>query len=114
MIAVIAMIAATATLGAGLKLEVNAAELATVQIRTGSSWSGPVMDSGLDMVTYDGHSDRDIQIECDYGSVFGYSVVIQKMQDSGFLTVNIVKDGSVIDTGTTSAAYGLVTLAGSC
>jgi hypothetical protein len=43
-----------------------------------------------------------------------YSVVVQKMEDWGHTTVSVVQDGRTLDSKSTSADYGVVSLAGNC
>jgi hypothetical protein len=83
-----------------------------VQIQTGQHWSGSILDSSVTSITHDGLGYRDIPMKCDKGGIF--SVVFQKEDDYGTLTVSVVQDGKVLKTGTTNAAYGLVSLAGTC
>ena len=97
---------------------VNAAsDIATVVIKSNKPWSGSIMDSGFDSATRAGSGDSSISIDCSQ-SMKIYSLAIQKQDEydrpSGYLTVSVVQDGVTLDTGSTNAMYGMVTLAGNC
>lgn len=93
----------------------DAQSVTTLQIRTGSNvhWSGSILDGSFDSTSYEGQGNKDFTLDCS-GAMGIYSLVIQNMGENGVLTLNVVQDGSVIDTGTTSAAFGLVMLSGNC
>ena len=61
-----------------------------------------IEDSGLDMQSYDGSGNRDIVIDCSQG-IGIYSMNVQKAGEYGTVTMSVVKDGSILDTGKTSA-----------
>jgi hypothetical protein len=73
------------------------------KVVSNTSWSGPVGNS-----TKSGTGNASFDISS------GDGAVIQKETTSGTLTVKIVSDGifgeSVIDEGTTTAAYGIVSV----
>jgi hypothetical protein len=75
------------------------------------------MDSGFDSATREGSGDSSISIDCSQ-SMKIYSLAIQKQDEydrpSGYLTVSVVQDGVTLDSGSTNAMYGMVTLAGNC
>lgn len=85
---------------------------AVVQINSNTKWSGSILDSSFDSATKDGHGNANIPIVCtSYGI---YSLVIQKQTESGTLTVSVIQDDKTLDSKSTTAAYGLVSLAGNC
>lgn len=86
---------------------------ATVLIQSNTKWSGSIMDSGFDSSTRDGSGDTSIPIDCSQ-SMKIYSLALQKHDEGGYLTVSVVQDGVTLDKGSTTAAYGMVTLAGNC
>ena len=107
-----------AIVSAGIATNVNAASgTATVVIKSNKPWSGSIMDSGFDSATRAGSGDSSISIDCSQ-SMKIYSLAIQKQDEydrpSGYLTVSVVQDGVTLDTGSTNAMYGMVTLAGNC
>lgn len=95
---------------------VNASSQAIVKVESNTGWLGSIMDSGFDSATQQGQGNANIPIECDSGIFVAgiYSLFIQKQGEGGMLTISVVKDGTVLDTATTSAAYGVVTLTGNC
>ena len=80
------------------------------------NWSGSIMDSEFTMASRDGRGDETIPITCNEGAynLGMYSLTIQKMEESGTLSVAVVQDGQVLKKTSTSAAYGVVSLAGEC
>jgi hypothetical protein len=85
---------------------------AVLLIYSDSSWSGSILDSGLDSATRDGSGDGKIPILCQSNGI--YSLVLQKQSSSGYLAVAIIQDGKLLGAKSTSAPYGLVSLAGNC
>jgi hypothetical protein len=80
------------------------------------AWSGSIMDSEFRSYSIEGYGDETIPITCNEGQ-YGlgtYSLAIQKMEESGTLSVAVVQDGQVLKETSTSAAYGVVSLAGEC
>ncbi len=85
---------------------------AIVKIHSNTKWSGSILDSSFDSATKDGHGDASIPIVC---TTFGiYSLAIQKQTDFGGLMVSVIQDNQTLDTKSTKAAYGVVTLSGNC
>lgn len=80
-------------------------ETATIRIQSDTSWSGSLgtLESSRSV---DGSGSQDFQLS---GDVF--SAVIQKNSETGYLTVSIVVDGVVKVTETTTAEYGVVSVA---
>jgi len=78
-----------------------------VRITTSGSWSGSI--GSIDQSTYDGAGDKTIDVKDVSGGIL--VAVIQKQGgDSSELKVEILKDGKVIKEGSTTAAYGVVTV----
>lgn len=119
MISTMLMAALTiAIVSAGMIANVNAASgTATVVIKSNRAWSGSIMDSGFDSATRDGSGDDSIPIDCSQ-SMKTYSLAIQKQDEyeqmPGYLIISVVQDGVTLDSGSTNAMYGMVTLAGNC
>jgi len=99
-----------AIVGIGMTASVNAA---TLEIKSDTKWSGSIMDSGFDMATQDGSGNQNFEVDCSQGMKI-YSATIQKHDESGFITASLIQDGNVLDSKTTTAAYGLVSIAGTC
>ena len=87
-------------------------DTAFAEIDSEGSWSGSILDTGFDSATKEGSGSNTIAFACTSGGI--YSLVFQKQQEGGSLTVKVVKQGNVLDEGSTTAAYGLVTLSGHC
>jgi len=85
---------------------------AVVLIYSDTSWSGSVLDSSDDSATRDGTGNSKILIQCTNNAI--YSLTMQKQTDFGYLTVVIIQDGKILDSKSTSANYGVVSLAGNC
>jgi hypothetical protein len=86
--------------------------IATVQIKSTTIWSGSILDSSFDSATEEGRGNKNFTIVCD---TFGiYSLAFQKQIEKGGLYVSVIQDGNILDSKSTTAPYGMVTLAGSC
>ena len=72
------------------------------------------MDSGNDFTTTDGSKMKTLNFECVQGPLSTYSVSVQKQTESGYLGLFLIQNGSIIDKGTTTAQYGMVSLTGEC
>jgi hypothetical protein len=83
-----------------------------VIITADGDWSGAIQDSDFNMRSVDGSGDESFSIRCDSGGI--YSVSFQKMEESGELTVAVVQDGDVLKESSTTADYGVVSVAGEC
>jgi hypothetical protein len=85
---------------------------AIVKIHSNTKWLGSILDSSFDSATKDGTGDANIPIVCtSYGI---YSLMIQKQTATGSLMVSVIQDNQTLDSKTTKAAYGVVSLAGNC
>lgn len=106
-IAVVVVIALIA-LGSGGTSNSNAATGYQVKITTDGSWSGSIATSD-GTTSYDGTGDKVIDVTNDTSQIV--SAVIQKSGGgSDNLKVEVIKDGQVVKTGNTEAAYGVVTV----
>jgi hypothetical protein len=72
------------------------------------------MDSENDFTTIDGTNTRTLEFECTPGSSSTYSVSVQKQTESGLLLLEFLQGGPIIDKGSTTAQYGIVSLSGEC
>lgn len=91
---------------------VAASDQANVIIDSNTKWSGSILDSSFDSATKAGYGDARIPIVC---TSFGiYSLAIQKQTSSGTLAVSVIQDNQTLDSKSTTAAYGMVTLSGNC
>ena len=79
----------------------------TIQIQSDTNWSGSIGADGNSR-TVEGSGSRNFQVS---GTIA--SAAIQKRTDYGFLTVSIIRNGLVLASQTTTAAYGVVTVASS-
>lgn len=87
-----------------------------IHINTNGPWSGSIMDSEFRSYSVEDYGDETIPITYNEGQ-YGlgtYSLAIQKMEESGTLSVAVVQDGQVLKETSTSAAHGVVSLAGEC
>ncbi len=78
-----------------------------VQIIYDGAWSGSINTDGTGQ-SVDGSGNKDIDIPSNVNIV---AAVIQKSEDnSQTLTVNILKDGKIVKSASTSASYGVVSI----
>jgi len=85
---------------------------AFAEIDTDTGWSGAVAGSDFTSSTKEGSGTNTIAFPCSFGGI--YSVSFQKQTEGGTLDVKIVKKGTVLKEQSTTAAYGVVSLAGQC
>lgn len=77
------------------------------------NWQGSVLGTDSKSESKEGAPGMStIAFQCKEFGIF--STVIQKMGEDGTLRVKVVRNGNVLRDGTTSAPYGLVSLAGQC
>lgn len=79
-----------------------------------TTWQASIMDSGNDFTTMDGQGRRTLDFECVPGSFSTYSVSVQKQTESGAIFLALWQNGYYIDSGATTAQYGIVSLSGEC
>ncbi len=93
---------------------------AWLMIFSNQDWSGAVMDSSGDSETID-RASSDITedgveglkiFECVPGGI--YSISFQKGTDQGYMDLVLIKAGEILDEGSTTADYGVVSLSGVC
>ena len=85
---------------------------AALIIYSNTEWSGSIMDSSFGSSTVDGSGDKRVEFQCTIGGI--YSLAFQKHNADGYLFANVIQDGKVLDGRTTTAEYGMVTIAGHC
>ncbi len=85
---------------------------AALIIYSDSDWSGSIMDTSYGSSTIDGSGDKRIEFQCTSGGT--YSLAFQKQNAEGYLFANVVQDGKLLNVKTTTAEYGMVTMAGNC
>jgi hypothetical protein len=85
---------------------------ALLVIHSNTGWSAVVQDSDLVQESVDGFGSRSIAFECNTFGIFSH--VVQKSTDTGVLNVYVAQNGQIIKQANTGAAYGIVSIAGSC
>ena len=85
--------------------------LVEIQVEHSMVWFY-MLDSSFDSATKDGSGDAIIPIVCTCYGI--YSLAIQKQSSTGSLMVSVIQDNKTLDTKSTDAAYGIVTLSGNC
>ena len=81
-----------------------------VKVTYDGQWSGSIMDGEGTSQSFDGTGPETIDVEGDSWSMV--STTFQKRDiGSGKMTVEIIKDGKVAKSGSTSAQYGVVSVA---
>jgi hypothetical protein len=77
------------------------------------NWHGSVLGSDLVSRSYEDNKNNTIVFPCQDGGV--YSLTVQKaFDDMGALTIQVVKQGIVLNEGTTEEPYGVVSIIGRC
>jgi len=75
-----------------------------IEITSDTSWSGSIGADGSSR-TIEGYGNENWKVT----GIIAVAV-IQKQTEYGFLTVRILRDGTVLDSQTTTAAYGVVSV----
>jgi hypothetical protein len=83
-----------------------------MEIDSDTNWQGSVLDSSMKSETKAGSGEETIPFECSPSGT--YSLAMQKQTEDGSLRIKVVKNGDVLKEGSTSAPYGIVSLAGPC
>lgn len=78
-----------------------------IQIQSNTSWQGAIGNQGAQR-SVQGSGNGNFQLQ---GTIVSAS--IQKTAESGWLTVSIIRNGVVVTSQTTTAAYGVVTVTAS-
>lgn len=76
-----------------------------VQVVSDGDFTGAIGVNGS-VTSYDGSGTQTYDI----GDASIVSAAFSHLEDSGTLTVNIIDNGEIVQTGTTSAAYGVVSI----
>jgi hypothetical protein len=85
---------------------------AILLVYSDSSWSGTVMDTTFSSATDEGFGDKRVEFACSSGGV--YSIVFQNHDSSGYLLLAVLQNGKLLNTKSTVADYGVVSLSGRC
>jgi hypothetical protein len=93
---------------------INNPNKAYLMIVSSTTWQASIMDSGNDFTTIDGTKIKTLEFECTPGFLSTYSVSVQKQIESGLLLLELLQGGDIIDKGSTTAQYGIVSLSGEC
>ncbi|HET6458958.1 MAG TPA: CFI-box-CTERM domain-containing protein [Nitrosopumilaceae archaeon] len=96
-----------------LKNNPNTGDKAMLLIYSNTDWSGALDDSTLGSATIDGSGNRKIPFECS-GSNGIYSTAFQKQSEEGYLILAVIQNGKLLNSKSTSAQYGVVSVAGNC
>jgi len=86
----------------------------TVGIAYGGNWILTAMEGNFEMVQYSGSGVSAIPYDCSRNPDYIYSIVGQKEDESGKITVFLFKNGIMIDTETSEKPYGTVAMASVC
>ena len=84
-----------------------------ILIESDTHWEGSILDSSHGYTLTGSYGDARFDIDCD--RIRGlYSVVFDKTSKYGNLTISLVKNGTVLDTQTTTDSFGGVQIPGNC
>ena len=98
---------------AGVKEETVTQLSQYIVIKSNTNWAGSVIDSSPDYTTRGSYGDAKFDIDCSHG-LGPFSVVFDKKAVFGNLTVSLVRNGTVLDTQTTTDSFGGVQISGNC
>ena len=98
---------------AGVKEETVTPLQQYVIIKSNTNWEGSVIDSSPDYTATGSYGDAKFDIDCNRGPG-PFSAVLDKKSAFGNLTVSLVRNGTVLDTQTTTDSLGGVQISGNC
>ena len=84
-----------------------------IEIKSNTDWAGSIYESSSDYTVTGSHGNARFDIDCKSGSG-PFSVVFDKKSVFGNLTVSLLKNGTVLDTQTTTDSFGGVQISGRC
>ena len=85
---------------------------AVLVIHSTTGWRAVVQDSDFVQQTIDGFERASIYFKCNTSGIF--SNVVQKTSETGDLDLFVAQNGHKAKEAHTSAAYGVVSMAGNC
>jgi hypothetical protein len=86
-----------------------------LKIMYDDEWSGNILDSNMTSISYDGDGNYSIVFPCDEDDGI-YSLSVQKSDDDNEVLQLVVQNGKneTLDSGQTTAEFGIVSLSGEC
>jgi hypothetical protein len=106
--------ATTPTLNSIVESSKATSNKAFLFVNSNVGWSATIVDPEGDSFTQNGSGDSSIEFECIPGFMNIYSLSVQKQTETGFLSIAIVQNGTILDKGETNATYGIAQLSGNC
>ena len=84
-----------------------------ILVKSNTRWAGSIIDSSYNYTIMGSYGDAKFSIDCNYGPG-PFSAVFDKKAVFGNLTISLVKNGTVLDTQTTTDSFGGVQISGNC
>ena len=84
-----------------------------ILVKSNTSWAGSIIDSSYNYIIMGSYDDARFDIDCNHGAG-PFSAVFDKKSVYGNLTILLVKNGTVLDTQTTTDSFGGVQISGNC
>ena len=85
---------------------------ATLIVKSDTNWTAVILDGNQATNSFDGSGNDRFDIPC--GKINIISVVLQKQTDYGFINIQLIQNGKVLNQASTSAQYGVVSVASEC
>jgi hypothetical protein len=79
-------------------------------IYSNCSWQANVSGSDFVMQTIEGKGYKTIEVASAPGGIYSHNA--QKLDRNGFLNIYVVQNGRILKQGSTTASYGMVSVAG--
>jgi len=86
----------------------------TVGILFGGNWILTVTEGNFDFIQYEGFGISVIPFDCSHNMEYIYSIVGQKEDETGKISLYLFKNGVWIDNDESEKPYGISTIAGAC
>ncbi len=81
-------------------------------IRSNTNWNAVILDGNQATNSFDGHNNAEYDIQC--GKINIISLSLQKQTDYGFIDIQLVQKGKILNQARTTAQYGIASVASEC
>ncbi len=85
---------------------------ATLIVKSDTNWTAVILDGNQATNSFDGSGNDRFDIPC--GRINIISMSLQKQTDYGFINIQLIQNGKVLNQASTSAQYGIASVASEC
>ncbi len=85
---------------------------ATLIVKSDTNWTAVILDGNQATNSFDGSGNDRFDIPCGRSNIISMS--LQKQTDYGFINIQLIQNGKVLNQASTSAQYGIASVASEC